>query len=60
VNIYLIINYFNILFIFYYQIAAREGHTATCQLLIDNGSEVNVKDDTGYTPLHSGEYLLNN
>jgi hypothetical protein len=48
------------LIIFYYSIAAWNGHTAICQLLIDNGSEVNVKDDDGETPLHSGEYLLNN
>ncbi len=36
------------------------GYTATCQLLIDNGSEVNVKNNGGFTPLHLGEYLLNN
>ncbi len=36
------------------------GHTATCQFLIDKGSEVNVKDDGSNTPLHLGEYKLNN
>ncbi len=36
------------------------GHTATCQFLIDKGSDVNVKSNNGSTPLHWGEYKLNN
>ncbi len=47
---------FIFLFIYFYSIAASEGHTATCQFLIDKGSEVNVKDNDGWTPLHYGEY----
>ena len=34
----------------------RYGHTATVQFLIDKGSEMNVQDDNGWTPLHFGEY----
>jgi ankyrin repeat protein len=45
---------------FSHWIAASNGHTATCKFLIDNGSEVNVKDNIDWTPLHRGEYLLNN
>jgi ankyrin repeat protein len=47
-------------FIFYYEIAAWNGHTATCQFLIDKGIDVNVKDKYGLTPLQFGEYKLNN
>jgi ankyrin repeat protein len=43
-----------------YKIANQHGYTATYQLLLDNGSEVNVKDKDGYTSLHYGEFLLNN
>jgi hypothetical protein len=41
---------------FIIKLAAANGHTATCQLLIDKGSEVNVNTDNGWTPLHLGEY----
>jgi hypothetical protein len=43
-----------------YKIAIQHGHTEIYQLLLDNGSEVNLKDKDGYTPLHYGEFLLNN
>lgn len=48
--------------------AAQLGQTDICQLLIDNGADVNIRSARGwYTPLHSalangyvetGEYLL--
>ena len=32
--------------------AAKNGHSETVELLIDNGANVNVKTTFGYTPLH--------
>ncbi len=31
------------------------GHTDICQFLLENGSDINAKDDDGSTPLHDGE-----
>ncbi len=37
-----------------------KGHTDICQFFVDKGSDVNVQDNYGDTPLHNGEYKLNN
>ena len=34
------------------------GHDTIYQLLKENGSDQNAKDNDGNTPLHGGEYLL--
>jgi ankyrin repeat protein len=49
-------NYFNIYLFFIIKLAARYGHTATCQFLTDKGSDLNVKNNYGEIPLHLGEY----
>jgi ankyrin repeat protein len=34
--------------------AAANGHTATCELLLQAGANVNIKNSAGNTPLHWG------
>ncbi len=36
--------------------AASKGLVDVCKILIDNGADVNAKDDCGYTPLHEAAY----
>ena len=36
------------------------GHTTTCEFLLNKGSNVNATNRNGDTPLRRGEYLLNN
>ncbi len=46
------------MFINSYSIAAFNGHTDTCQLLLEKGCDIYSKDNDWRSPLHYGEYLL--
>jgi ankyrin repeat protein len=35
------------------------GHTDTCEFLLEKGSDINEKKNNGSTLLHFGEYLSN-
>ena len=37
-------------------IAARNGHYKVCEILLENGADINVCDENGLTPLHAASY----
>ena len=37
-------------------IAARNGHFKVCEILLENGADVNCLDENGSTPLHAASY----
>ncbi len=43
------------MFFISYSIAAFNGHTDTCQLLLKKGCDIDSKDNDGRCPLNSGE-----